>query len=55
MSPALGFEFLVNSEVSNVKIVTIDKKQKRMFMIFNMLEIILSVVLLFSLHLEKNE
>lgn len=38
----------LGSEVSNVKIVTIDKKQKRMFMIFNMLEIILSVVLLFS-------
>lgn len=41
-------ESYLGSEVTNVKIVTIDKKQKRTLMIFNVLEIILSVVLLFS-------
>ena len=41
-------ENYLGSEVSNVKIVTIDKKQKRKFLIFHILEIVLSVVLLFA-------
>lgn len=41
-------EEYIGSDLSNIKIITIDKKQKKMLKIYSIIEVILSLILLFS-------